>query len=944
MPTYSELKQYDNYQLVVLATVEPSFRVAETAITNLGGNLWSFSVESIPTRVSFDGVNGTQVLDTPNVANEWKYDHYARTVTFYSISITNKYTLCWVRFFFSSKPTALPWDLSSGYTVQWKPFLAQVSSFNQTIDTETRSIPFESSGTMELRNDLEFFQPKIRKYIWDNKEVRIYRWALESSAIDPELLYSGSVTDMNYSVDSVTLQFSNSIRKLKGQVSACSYFTSNDGFFPVEQRSCVKRLPFGRVDGLNLYPTDANTGPRKLPSVVSYIVGCPIVNVSLNALYDVFQGDTLTLPGGSFTVQSHGKISYGITSTSQYAFAAGLTLRITNTNANFINVSPGDIMVLSPQPGFNKGVGNVVSVSNSAVEVEIIDVPGYNGNTVTFDQNTLAFYKAGLNSLTLSSSVDSSGSTSSATVLDGTVKASKNHEFMVSPIPLYECIKTITNVGNQLITNVGSQLITLNNVDNLRVGDKVTFSSIDGVYDIAFINANLEEVGFSTLPGGLSVSDTMTRLAVQSAWFNNSKGEALYLSPIYDFNTSVISGSERLTVGASVREESQVVVIDCQVRGPFIMENTPNGDNSTAGKFAPYVVGDVVSFYNNAFSTRPIECVIIEKVTDYCVMVYPDKSSNFSGLFEMALLNTSELKVEVTAKKIKNLDNTTQLYVDTYGIGNGTNFIGTTYDVMDYLLSLSGETYDSTKLAELSANNISLVSLALPTERNSRTIPTYLDVLKLMAISSHASLHMDEQNRVTVSPFMAARSSSELVVSDVDLLSLPDISVNNMIAASRIKVSYGLTDYTERFIESVRNEAVYEELSAVSAPDTTVYLYDSADVERYAARELLFRRGAKTELAFSVAPKMTPGFMSVVRCDSRVNPETYRITPDTTVQGVVTSLEIGAGIISSVTLDDMSGYYDTTGTISPNTLPIYSEATNEEAQAFSWIGDGTLIS
>jgi hypothetical protein len=635
-------------------------------------------------------------------------------------------------------------------------------------------------------------------------------------------------------------------------------------------------------------------------------------------------------------VQSHGKLSYGITSTSQYAFTAGLTLKITNTNANFINVSPGDIMVLSPQPGFNKGVGNVVSVSNSAVEVQIIDAPGYNANTVTFDQNTLAFYKAGLNSLTLSSSVDRSGSTSSATVFDGSVKASKNHEFMVSPIPLYDCIKTITNVGNQLMT--------LNNVDNLRVGDKVTFSSIDGVYDIAFINANLEEVGFSTLPGGLSVSDTMTRLAVQSAWFNNSKGETVYLTPGDDFISSVIYDSERITIANLVREESEVNTISCQVRGVFVMENTPNGDNGKSGKFAPYVVGDVVSFYNNAFSTLPIECVIVEKVTDYCVMVYPDKSSAFSGLFEMALLNTSALKVEVTAKKIKNLGNTTQLYVDTYGISNGTNFIGTTYDVMDYLLSLSGETYDSTKLADLSANNISLVSLALPTERNSRTIPTYLDVLKLMAISSHASLHMDTQNRVTVSPFMTARSSSELVVSDVDLLSLPDISVNNMIAASRIKVSYGLTDYTERFIESVRNEAVYEELSAVSAPGTTVYLYDSADVERYAARELLFRQGAKTELTFSVAPKMTPGFMSVVRCDSRVNPETYRITPDTTVQGVVTSLEVGAGIVSAVTIDDMSGYYDTTGAISPDTLPIYSEATNEEAQAFSWIGDGTLIS
>jgi hypothetical protein len=126
-------------------------------------------------------------------------------------------------------------------------------------------------------------------------------------------------------------------------------------------------------------------------------------------------------------------------------------------------------------------------------------------------------------------------------------------------------------------------------------------------------------------------------------------------------------------------------------------------------------------------------------------------------------------------------------------------------------------------------------------------------------------------------------------------------------------------------------------------PDLHISLYSSRDAETFGDRELLLRSGSRTELVFEVSQKVDLSFLNVAKCDFRCNPIIERITDDSTIQGIITSYEIGANSVVTVTVDDLCGLFDKTGVIAPNTLLDYSVSSNEDEQAYCWIDDGSVI-
>jgi len=965
MATFSELKAKDNYSKLFLATIEPALRV--TTFTDEGGDLYSFTSDSIVTRLSLDEVEFDLVSGVPSIG-EFSYDIATNKVTFYNWQDPTLYiVLVWVRFFFASKPCYIPWDFTGSDAVPWLPLIENVSDVEQALDSEYKSTPLESQGTLTLLNDRTFFQDKLRKYIWDNKTVSVYRWSLDSTAAipDPEQIYSGTVSNIDYSSDALTFSFTNAVKKLRKTVGLCKYFTVADGVFPIEQRATLKRIPMGRVNFMKLNGLDASSEVH--PLAVSVGDSLEITTSSSIATYydafkyDLLTGDTLTIDGRNYTVSGFGKVSYGVDTPQEWDFIAtsgaentaadaianslyGETFgycKLNCDNADFSNCEAGDYFVLTQNFSVNYGVGRALIFTATTVIFFLYDVIGYETATSgNMDASSVSFYRPDFTGVNIGTTGHTDGTFTDVTVKDVQPKATRNRKYLISPIDVHEFDSTIDSVS---IDDITALVVMTDDVADLFEGDYITVNSLyPAQFIIVSINysSNTVSVQADSRSYGYAVTDipvgsSVNRPAIQSIKRTDYIG-ALKDESLTSYSTDIDSeGNNIIEFNSEIFDiASSDLFIKAQIRDCFFMED-PFFARFTGreGTYKNVEVGDLISF--NTFGYNSI---VIEKINDFAVLArplppYADLAPSYTALTET-----------VVVRKIKHLTESTNVFVDVYGIKDDTgSLVKTPYDAMQFLLTDAQVPFDLQAFQDANTLFPCLLSMTLPFEFGGRTVPSYWDILGALADTSHHAVFIEPDGEVAIRAFMESSDGSQRIA-EHDIFESPAIKVNSKAGATQITVTRGVTDLITSKNTEISELNSYAEIEGTVSTEKQVWLYFEADAVTYAKRELMFRAGLKTEVTATIAAKEVPLFMSVASLTHRANPSSFRITDSTSIVGIVTRVTTTAGSLATITLDDMSGYYDATAAIGGDSLPDYSSATNEQAESFAWIEDGTVIS
>lgn len=151
------------------------------------------------------------------------------------------------RFHFSSSPLILPYDLQSGYEVEWLPYINSVGAIGQQLDDQLTGVVLESSSSVTLQNNEGFFDSIFDRMIWENKEVTFYSWIASTHITEARKIFTGIVESKDFSAESVNFRVVDFIFKLRDFVNTGS-FSSLDGDVLDSMIGKSKRRIYGRVD------------------------------------------------------------------------------------------------------------------------------------------------------------------------------------------------------------------------------------------------------------------------------------------------------------------------------------------------------------------------------------------------------------------------------------------------------------------------------------------------------------------------------------------------------------------------------------------------------------------------------------------------------------------------------------------------------------------------
>jgi hypothetical protein len=159
------------------------------------------------------------------------------------------------RFHFSSSPVILPYDLNSGYEVEWLPYVDAIGSIGQQLDDQLTGVVLESSSSVKLQNNEGFFDPIFDKMIWENKEISFYAWMTCTKITEARKIFTGIVESKEFAPDFISFRVVDFIFKLRDFVNS-GIFSEADGSVLDSSIGKSKRRIYGRVDKCQTTPID----------------------------------------------------------------------------------------------------------------------------------------------------------------------------------------------------------------------------------------------------------------------------------------------------------------------------------------------------------------------------------------------------------------------------------------------------------------------------------------------------------------------------------------------------------------------------------------------------------------------------------------------------------------------------------------------------------------
>lgn len=280
--TYATESLKVSSQKSVLVTIKPSKRLQVWTVHS--GSVYKKVVENYVVGVKEAGTALTEVASIAAISSASKYFFDAVNKTLYvrtsgSVDPSNVFLSATFIMTYANVPTIQPYDLSSGFSVEFDSRVSSIGKVSQEIDPqELFGISLEGNCSITLINSDGYFDDIYDTYVWENAYVSIYSWFPSTAITDAAVIFKGYIKSKSFSSVSVTFSAGDFVSQLNDNVKT-GQFSASDGTLLDSFIGTPKPRIYGRVTGKKLISTDCilegftGTGTISLPLASSTVTG-----------------------------------------------------------------------------------------------------------------------------------------------------------------------------------------------------------------------------------------------------------------------------------------------------------------------------------------------------------------------------------------------------------------------------------------------------------------------------------------------------------------------------------------------------------------------------------------------------------------------------------------------------------------------------------------------
>lgn len=284
--TFTDFSKQQTSEKIGLAVIESSRRLQGWALD--AGSVYKFTdfEHSVVTRVTQDGTELTEVFSRSAVVPGTYYnDRQAREFfleTSDSADPDSKFIgLIFQNFFSNATGVRVPYDLSTGFGVDWLPLISNISGFGVEIDNkEFLGFALEGSGALNMINDRDYWDSRFDKWVWQNKNVYIYSWSPLIPITEAKIIYRGIVSETKLSSRSISFKMKDGQFVFRQQLPLSNIEQLPGAVVTNNLLAAKQRLLYGRVTGHIPTPIDQSintgfeiTGTANITNASPVIVG-----------------------------------------------------------------------------------------------------------------------------------------------------------------------------------------------------------------------------------------------------------------------------------------------------------------------------------------------------------------------------------------------------------------------------------------------------------------------------------------------------------------------------------------------------------------------------------------------------------------------------------------------------------------------------------------------
>lgn len=911
-------------------------------------------------RQGLSGIELTSVQSLNELVDSNKFFYEVSTSKLYLYSYDNlaDEVIVTYRFFYSNIPINLSWNLNDySPQVEYSPRIQSAPQFKSTMSQGKKGLTLMGSGTLNLINNDRELNKIYASIIWDNKEINIYSYNRNLAPSQSQIMFRGIVSGKGFNSNIVYFNVKDSIYSLDSKIPLSQY-----GELTREADSLFfKRQIYGKVDNLLVQSINQVGNGYIITGTVSGNYDENLVTgIGTSFMNDISPGDEILLSNFKVTVED--VLSDTLLRTSSLPGSFKDQSISLNPDKHFRNKNRLFQVAGHAVKKWSTTITSIISRNRIVVD----SVLGFeSGDTISIDNESKTIRRISGNTIVLQTNFNSPhdiGSSVTKTEITNVRYGNKQVEinqsnitivnnpsvgaqFSISATAEYDAApqKTINHVfrfinGRNKIWLGSPTFIDITCVANTKIGNGPNDYSLIGKYftvkdDLGnlvgfWFKDSLEENVTSVIkPSAITTIENTDgakakAISLESRPYSDSEIANLVAGAI----ASNVSAFQFSIVGNVVRLESKDTLdIDVGSSGTsgFTIDKTASGISATnqvnLSKFV--TTRDFVkSFEQNSLSFIEVLSVDEKSIT---------LRSNYTGSTKLENLNY---------KNVEYIQDDTPVYVNCYGkTKNGEasgSFIETAPEAVEDILkqvNLSSR-IDFDSFLSASQRSPYLLSMSIPFDFRSKSLPSAKDIINTLNQSTLGSLHITNALNLGYDILDGHIKEDIRQITDNDLVSWTVVDDAFDLSASVIS-NYRHVDYDPR-LDSINNKQYkftsnfsknYTQSSNTS--ENNLYFYKESDSAEVTERDQFINDLSTSIIKIKGSinlSKFTIGERVLINISKLYT--AYGSTDNSLRIGVISSIS-NSGEIVDIEILDLGSLFSRGSRICNNDSPDYTNST-----------------
>lgn len=302
MNTFEEFQNKASAEKVVLAQVEASKRLMGWELDSGSTYVITFDRPTLES-LEEDGEPLDEGSDASSLAaGEYYLDRMNRALYVRTTDSSNpngKFIAVFFTYYFSNIPVRIPYDLDTGFHVEWLPYIKDTSEFGFELDNQDQlGVAIEGSGSIKFSNDQDFWKPIYDKLYFENQRVFIYSWNKILPVTEAKLIYRGRIESKTYSSTEVSFRLKDVINELRQAIVLPTLSEIPNIRIPEALNDALQRRIYGYVYNHVLVSLDQILDSYPLTGTISINNGsATITGVGTAFLAELTPDDQIIIEG-----------------------------------------------------------------------------------------------------------------------------------------------------------------------------------------------------------------------------------------------------------------------------------------------------------------------------------------------------------------------------------------------------------------------------------------------------------------------------------------------------------------------------------------------------------------------------------------------------------------------------------------------------------------------